>query len=104
MKRMMVILAVLGAVLSGWIPAMAATMTLGHAVPAAHHASGTDSGTDHGKPAKAVHMTACSACFAIEATRIDERNRPVIIAARVSFATAPLDGLTVPPADPPPRT
>ncbi len=95
-------LAVLGAVLSGWVPAMAATQAA--ARPAGMHAlhatAGEDSGGTHGKS----HPIACSACFAIEAERLEAPDRLAAISSPLPAAATPLAGLARRPLDPPPRS
>lgn len=106
MRQIFLILAVLGAVISGWVPAVAATMNA--ALPAGMHAmhqtAGEESGSEHGKSKAVAHPVACSACFAIEAVRIEPRGRMLDISSRVSAAMPQLSGLALPPLDPPPRS
>ncbi len=106
MRQILFVLAILGAVLSGWVPAIAATL---HAAsPAGMHAmhqtASEDGGSEHGKTKPAAHPVACSACFAIEAVRLEPMNRALDIASRFSAETPPLAGLALSPLDPPPRS
>lgn len=106
MRQILFVLAILGAVLSGWVPAIAATL---HAAsPAGMHAmhrtANEDGGGEHGKSKAAAHPIACSACFAIEAGRLEPLNRALDIASRFSAETPQLAGLALSPLDPPPRS
>ena len=106
MRQVLFVLAILGAVLSGWVPAVAAAMTA--AQPAGLHAmhamTGEDGGSEHGKSKQVLHPVACSACFAIEAQRPEPLGRSLDISSRVVATTPPLSGLALRPLDPPPRS
>lgn len=106
MRQVLFVLAILGAVLSGWVPAVAATMTAAQpaGMHAMHHMAGEDGGGEHGKTKPSAHPVACSACFAIEAARPEPIGRSLDISSRVSAATPQLAGLALPPLDPPPRS
>ena len=104
-------LAILGALLSGWLPAMAATLHV--AQPAGVHSmhdmgekigGKKDGGGEHGKTKPMAHPVACSACFAIEAERIVPAGRLLIPLERASALSPALDGLALRPLDPPPRS
>ena len=99
-------LALVGALLSGWLPAMAATLEVGQpaGLHAMHDMSHGHDGGEHGKAKPMAHPLACSACFAIEAGRIEPAGRIAVPAGRVAFAPPALAGLTLPPLDPPPRS
>ena len=99
-------LALLGAVLSGWVPAMASTLAA--AQPAGMHAmhgmAAEDGSSEHGKSKPTAHPVACSACFAIEAERL-ETPRRLAEMSRHEVASPPLlSGLSLRPLDPPPRS
>ncbi|WP_119254418.1 hypothetical protein [Shinella zoogloeoides] len=106
MRQVLFVLAILGAVLSGWVPAVAATMTAAQpaGMHAMHHMAGEDGGGEHGKAKPSAHPLACSACFAIEAARLEPIGRDLDISSPVSAATPQLAGLALPPLDPPPRS
>lgn len=106
MRHILLVLAVLGAVLSGWVPAIAATLNAGNAagMHATHQMQAEDGGSEHKKAKPAAHPVACSACFATEAERLEPMSRPSAISSPVSAAVAQLAGLALPPLDPPPRT
>lgn len=106
MRQVLFVLAILGAVLSGWVPAAAATMTAAQpaGMHAMHQTAGEDGGGEHGKAKPSAHPLACSACFAIEAARLEPIGRSLDISSRVSAATPQLAGLALPPLDPPPRS
>ena len=105
-------LAIFGALLSGWLPAMAATMHVAqpagmHAMheTATHETTGKDAGGEHGKGQKpAVHPVACSACFAIEAERLEPAGRVAVRSERSPAIVSALAGLQLRPLDPPPRS
>ncbi len=105
MRQILFVFAILGAVLSGWVPVIAATLNAGQTagMHAMHQMAGEDGGSEHGKAKPAAHPLACSACFAIEAARLEPMNRTLDISGRVSAATPQLAGLALPPLDPPPR-
>lgn len=104
MRQFLLIFALLGAVISGWVPAMAATL---HAAQPSHTQTmhhGNDGSGEHGKSKPAAHPVACSACFAIESQKLEPANRLIDISARVSVTTPRLAGLALSPLDPPPRS
>jgi hypothetical protein len=107
MRQILFVLALLGAVLAGWIPAMAATMTV--AQPASMHAmhamAGETGGEAEGKgTAKPMaHPVACAACFAIEAERLEAPGRISTLSSRLPAVTPQLAGLALRPLNPPPR-
>ena len=103
---MLFILALLGAVLSGWVPAIAATLDAGRTggMHAMHQMADEDGGSEHGKSKPAAHPVACSACFAIEAERLEPLSRTFEVSSLVSAAVPQLAGLALPPLDPPPRS
>jgi hypothetical protein len=115
MRQILFVLAVLGAIVSGWVPAIAATLDAAgpfhgmHATAIAaagdvHAAHERDHGQQHEKTKPAAHPVACSACFAIEAARLEPLNRRLDISSPVSAATPQLAGLAPSPLDPPPRS
>ena len=111
MRQILFVLALLGAVLAGWIPAMAATMTV--AQPAGMHAmhamtgetgdTSADKGMDKGKTKPMAHPVACAACFAIEAERLETPARFSTLSSRLPAVTPQLAGLALRPLNPPPR-
>ena len=106
MRQVLFVLAILGAMLSGWVPVIAATV---HAAPQAdvhamHRMAGNDGATTGDKGKAAAHPVACSACFAIEAERPAPLYRRLDISSRVPAATPRLVGLGPSPLDPPPRS
>lgn len=104
MRQVVFVLAILGAVLSGWIPAVAATLAA--AQPAGMHAMHRmqeENGGEHGKAKPAAHPLACSACFAIEAARLEPPDGRATLSSLLPATVAQLAGLTPPPLDPPPR-
>ena len=106
MRQILFMLAILGAVFSGWVPAMASTLAA--AQPAGMHAmhgmATEDGGSEHGKSKPAAHPVACSACFAIEAERLQTPRRLADVSSPVSAVASPLSGLSLRPLDPPPRS
>lgn len=106
MRNVLFVLAVLGAVFSGWVPAIAATLNAAEpaGLHALHQMPGEHGGSEHDKSKAAAHPVACSACFAIEAARIEPRSRMLDISSHVSAAMPQLSGLALPPLDPPPRS
>ena len=106
MRQILFVLAILGAVFSGWVPAIAATLHAGQSTSmhAMHRTAGEDDGSEHGKAKSAAHPLACSACFAIEAERLEPVSRALGVSSRVPAATPQLAGLALPPLDPPPRS
>lgn len=106
MRQVLFILAILGALFSGWIPAVAATLSAGQSagMHAMHQMTKEDGGSEHGKSKPAAHPLACSACFAIEAHRPEPRGRTLDISSRLSAAVPRLAGLALIPLDPPPRS
>lgn len=106
MRHLLFVLALLGAVLAGWMPAMAATMSA--AQPAgmhAMHAMDADTGGDTQNKAKPMaHPVACAACFAIEAERLEAPGRILTPSTHLPAATPQLAGLAPHPLDPPPRS
>jgi hypothetical protein len=105
MRQIFLVLAILGAVLSGWVPAIAATLHAGQTagLHTMHQMAGEEDGSEHGKAKPAAHPVACSACFAIEAQRLEPVSLVLDISSRVSAAMPQLAGLALPPLDPPPR-
>ena len=107
MRQILFVLALLGAVLAGWIPAMAATMTV--AQPAGMHAMHAmtgetgDTSADKGKTKPMAHPVACAACFAIEAERLETPARVSTLSSRLPAVTPQLAGLALRPLNPPPR-
>lgn len=106
MRQILFVFAILGAALSGWVPVAAAA--LHGAQPSglhAMHTSGSDeAGGDHDTSKRAAHPLACSACFAIEAVRIEPAARSVGVSDRLSAVVPQLAGLAHRPLDPPPRS
>ena len=98
---MLFVLALVGAVLSGWLPAISAAMNAGQAtgMHAMHQTDGED-----GKSKPVAHPVACSACFAIETARLEPLNRSLDISSRVSATMPQLAGLALRPLNPPPRS
>lgn len=105
MRQILLALALLGALLAGWMPAMAATMAV--AQPAHMHAmhagAGKTGGEEEGKVKPMAHPVACAACFAIEAARLEAPDRIAGLSSRLPAATPQLAGLALRPLDPPPR-
>ena len=107
MRQILFVLALLGAVLAGWIPAMAATMTV--AQPVGIHAMHTmtgetgDTSANKGKAKPIAHPVACAACFAIEAERLETPARFSTLSSRLPAVTPQLAGLALRPLNPPPR-
>ena len=106
MRQVLFILAILGAVFSGWVPAVAATLSAGQpaGMHAMHQMTNEDGGSEHGKSKPAAHPLACSACFAIEVQRLEPRDRTLDISSRLSAAVPALAGRALIPLDPPPRS
>lgn len=107
MRQILFVFAILGAVLSGWVPAIAATLSI--AQPAGMHAmhqmATEKDDSEHGNTSKsAAHPFACSACFAIEAVGLDPMNQALDVSSVASAAVPQLIGLALPPLDPPPRS
>lgn len=107
MRQILFVFAILGAVLSGWVPAIAATLSI--AQPAGMHAmhqmTAEKDGSEHGGKSKhAAHPVACSACFAIEAAGLDPVHQALDVSSHASAAVPQLVGLALPPLDPPPRS
>ncbi|MCJ8151583.1 hypothetical protein [Shinella sedimenti] len=103
MRKIFLIFAILGAVLAGWVPAMAGTLHAAR-MPAAQAVHMHDHGSgEHGKTKPAAHPVACAACFAIEAGTLLPTNRRLDISARISSAEPRLAGRALSPLDPPPR-
>lgn len=104
MRTLFLIFAILGAVLAGWVPAMAGTLHAAQ-IPAAQAVQMHDHGSgDHGKSKPAAHPIACAACFAIEAEPLFPESRRLDISARMSSAEPRLAGRALSPLDPPPRS
>lgn len=105
MRQVLFALAVLGAVLSGWVPAIAATLSVAQPSGLHHamHQTATEE-DEHGKSKPAAHPIACSACFAIEAERLEPPNRVLDVSSRVCAAMPRFAGLALSPLDPPPRS
>ena len=105
MRQVLFALAIFGALFSGWLPAMEATMQI--APPAdvhdMHDMSARDDGGAHGKTRPMVHPVGCSACFAIEAERLAPAGRVLIALERTPATVSALAGLVLRPLDPPPR-
>jgi hypothetical protein len=106
MRPFLFVLAMLGALLAGWVPAMAATFDAGriaaydaHAGHQGHHGSGED---QHGK--KALHPMACPACFAIPTTAIEAVPPLSFTSAYMSLRAPRFIGVEPLPLDPPPRS
>lgn len=109
MRQMLLILALVGAIVSGWLPAMAATLDVARpdAMHAMHQTVADESGSEHdehGKTKPAAHPLACSACYAIEADQPDARSRMISISSDISAAMPQLAGMDLCPLDPPPRS
>lgn len=106
MRQVLFLFAILGALLSGWLPAMAATLSVGQpaSVHAMHDRDGKDGGGDHSKTKPMAHPVACSACFAIEAERIEPAGRLLVLSERTHAIASALAGLELRPLDPPPRS
>ncbi|WP_337182100.1 hypothetical protein [Shinella sp.] len=105
MRQVVFVLAILGAVLSGWIPAVAATLAAAQpaGLHAMHRVQEEKGGEEHGKAKPTAHPLACSACFAIEAARLEPSDGRATLSSRLPATVAQLAGLTPPPLDPPPR-
>lgn len=105
MRQVLFVLAVLGALTSGWIPALAATLSAGQdaGMHATHQKTHEKGHGEHGKAKPAAHPIACSACFAIEAQRLEPRGHVIDISSRMSAAMPRLAGRAPVPLDPPPR-
>lgn len=106
MRQILFVLAILGAVLSGWVPVIAATQ---HAAQTGMHAGHPVAGATHGKAKHdrtnpAVHPMACSACFAIEAAGPQPLKNRIGMPHRFTAAVPQLAGLALQPLDPPPRS
>lgn len=105
MRQILFVLAVLGALLAGWVPAMAATADVARpaaeSVHAMHHAGHDEGEKEHGKAA--AHPTACTACFAIAAGTIEAGTPGAKAPARLVPLSRHLTGLAPLPLDPPPR-
>ncbi|MEW9616421.1 hypothetical protein AB3G45_21625 [Shinella sp. S4-D37] len=106
MRQFLFVLAILGAVLSGWVPAIAATQ---HAAQTGMHAGHPVAGAAHGKAEQdrtnpAVHPMACSACFAIETAGPQPLQSRIGLSHRFTAAVRQLAGLALRPLDPPPRS
>lgn len=106
MRQVLFVLAILGAMLSGWVPAVAATL---HAAPQAgmhtmHQTAGDDGAHAQHKGKAAAHPIACSACFAVEAARPAPLYRRLDISSRIPATMPRLAGLFPFPLDPPPRS
>jgi hypothetical protein len=107
MRHILLVLAIVGAALSGWVPAVAATLDAGHAagMHAMHRMPVEDDGSEHDKAkTPAAHPIACSACFATQAEWPEPMSRPSDVSGHVATVVARLAGLAVPPLDPPPRS
>lgn len=106
MRQVLFVFAILGAILSGWVPAMAGALNAGQTagMHAMHQMAAEDGGSEHGKAKPSAHPVACSACFAIEAGRIEPPSRVIEVSSHVSAITPQLAGLALPPLDPPPRS
>lgn len=107
MRQFLLVVAILGAVLSGWVPAVAATLSL--AQPGGMHAlhqmakkTGDGEHSDKSKPA--AHPVACSACFAIEVSALDSVRQALDVSSHTATAVPQLTGRALPPVDPPPRS
>ena len=102
MRRILFTLAILGAVLSGWMPALAVAQPAGmHAM----HAMADEGSTgEHDKSKSSTHPIACSACFAIVVSRLEPPGHSLDISSRLSEATPQLSGLALRPLNPPPRS
>ena len=105
MRQVLFLFAILGALFSGWLPVMAATLSVGQpaGMHAMHDMTGKGGG-DHGKTKPMVHPVACSACFAIEAERIEPAGRLLVLSERTPALPPALAGLALRPLDPPPRS
>ncbi|MCJ8053026.1 hypothetical protein GB928_014285 [Shinella curvata] len=105
MRQVLFLFAILGALFSGWLPAMAATLSVGQpaGVHAMHDMNGKDGGGDHGKTKPMAHPVACSACFAIEAERIEPAGRLLVLSEHTPALPPALAGLALRPLNPPPR-
>ena len=106
MRQVLFVLAILGAMISGWVPVVAATL---HAAPQAgthamHPMAGDDGAAPGPKGKAAAHPVACAAWCAIEAERPAPLYRRLDSSGRVPAATPRLAGLGPFPLDPPPRS
>ncbi|QRM54452.1 hypothetical protein [Sinorhizobium sp. BG8] len=112
MRRFFIVLAFLGAMLAGWMPAasMAAhsghgtTTAITHHDASAAHADGDRASPDHrtgGHPR--LHPLLCAACFAVTPDAGVSAPAPRAL-ARVEGEATTLSGIDLPPLDPPPRT
>ena len=106
MRQILFVLAILGAMFSGWVPSIAAALDAGQSpgLHAMHHMAEDDAGGDRRPSKSAFHPLACSACFAIETGRIEPQKRRMAVSSRVSAATPRLAGVFLAPHDPPPRS
>lgn len=104
MRQVLFVLAIVGAVLAGWMPAVAATLDAAPqaGMHAMHHAPGGDD--TQGKAKASVHPFACSACFAIEAARVTPPGHSLAVSSRIPSATPQFAGRGPCPLDPPPRS
>ncbi len=102
MRQILLMLALVGAIVSGWVPAM--TATLAAAQPTGMHAMHDTTGEDDGREEGKSHPIACSACFAIEAERLETPDRLSEMSSHIPAATPQLAGLARRPLDPPPRS
>lgn len=106
MRQVLFVLAILGAMFSGWVPVVAAAL---NAAPQAgmhamHRTAENEGANAEHKGKAAAHPVACSACFAIEAARPAPLYRRLDISSRIPAATPRLAGLGPFPLDPPPRS
>ncbi|MDX3925669.1 MAG: hypothetical protein QHC90_07645 [Shinella sp.] len=110
MRRFFLFLAFFGALFSGWMPALSATLDAGrpahhaqagHTDHSAHHNEEGKKGSEHGS--KAVHPVLCAACFALPADNAEARRIAPPISAYGNEAAKPLAGKIPSPLDPPPK-
>lgn len=107
MRQILLVFAILGAVLSGWVPAVAATLSIAQTTGMhAMHQMATEKGdSKHGEKSKpAAHPVACSACFAIEVSGLDPVRQALDVSSPTSATVTQLIGLALSPRDPPPRS
>ncbi|AOF88351.1 hypothetical protein [Sinorhizobium sp. RAC02] len=107
MRQILFVFAILGAVLSGWVPAIAATLSVAQpaGMHAVHQMATEKDDSEHGNTSKpAAHPVACSACFAIEAFGLAPVRQALDASSPASAAVPQLIGVALPPLDPPPRS
>ncbi|WP_147272154.1 hypothetical protein [Phyllobacterium salinisoli] len=112
MRRFIILIAVLGALVSGWLPALSATFDIG----GGHTMSGTETAHslhrgshEHGsrqsdeRKDAAVHPMLCAACFALPAESGPALRKVAPVSAYGAALAQPLAGTVPSPLSPPPR-